>query len=855
MINKIKILTLIIFICVPFAVNSQDYYYNDFKPFNESIPSPEEFLGYPIGDYHTRHDLVVSYLKKLAELSNNASFSVYGKTYENRKLTLLAISSIDNHKNLEQIKIKHLQVVNGNTDITDFSDLPIIINLGYGVHGNEPSSTEAALLTAYILVASENEKVKEFRKEAVIFIDPTINPDGRDRHTNWVNNFRGDPLIADKYDIEHNETWPRGRTNHYWFDLNRDLFLGVHDESNARLKWYHEWYPNVVTDFHEMGTNSTYFFEPKNKSASLNPITPKENRSVLNKVFAEQFSEDLDKIGSLYFTDEVFDSTYPGYGSTYMDLQGSLALLFEQASSRGHLQENSTGVISFAFTIKNQFVSSIATIKASIKNKQLLYQYQHTFFANSKDKAAKSNVKGYVFGDDIDANRNKAFIDLLLKHKIEVYSLEDDLKINDKKFKSENSYVVPTKQKQYYMVQSIFETYSKYRDSVYYDTSAWSLVNFYNMEYNELPKMPKISSAINKGSNKIKVEPISTSDYAYIIPYEDYYAPAFLYQLQQNNVIVKTSSKPFSILSEGKEVQFGRGALMVSVKDQRVTKDSLFNLIKVSSIKYEVQVYAVNSGFTIRGNGLGSRSFQTVKKPKVMMIVEGEVSSYEAGEVWHLFEKRMNMHITKVPERNFSKVDLSRYNVIIMVSGNYKLLDKKSKEKLKEWISNGNTLITTAKASSWVIKNKLVNEGVIAKGNDSLIQPTRMNYGDSRGSLGKQNIGGAIFQVDLDITHPIAYGYQKRNLPVYKNNTVFLKPSSNKFSTVASYSQEPHIDGYISDENMNLLKKSASIIVSKIGQGRVVLFADNPNFRGAWYGTNKLFMNAIFFGSLINIPK
>ncbi len=855
MIKKIKSLILIVFVCIPFVANSQDYYYKDYKPFNKSIPSPEEFLGYPIGDYHTRHDLVVSYLEKLAELSENATFSIYGKTYENRKLILLTISSNQNHKNLEKIKTKHLQVVNGNTDITDFSDLPIIISLGYGVHGNEASSTEAALLTAYILVASENEKVQRFRDESVIFLDPTINPDGRDRHTNWVNNFRGEPLIADKYDIEHNESWPGGRTNHYWFDLNRDLLLGVHDESNARLKWYHDWYPNVVTDFHEMGTNSTYFFEPKNKSASLNPITPSENRSVLNKVFAEQFSEDLDKIGSLYFTDEVYDSTYPGYGSTYMDLQGSLALLFEQASSRGHLQENSTGEISFSFAIKNQFVSSIATIKASIKNKQLLYEYQNMFFVDAKNKAAKSKVKGYVFGDDYDANRNKAFIDLLLKHHINVYPLEDDLEINNKKFSSSNSYVVPTEQKQYYMVQSIFETYNQYRDSVYYDTSSWSLVNFYNMKYHEISKIPKISSIVSHESNKIKIEPVSISKYAYIIPYDDYYAPAFMYQLLKNKVIVKTSTKPFSILSGGKEVQFNRGSFMVSVRDQVVSKDSLFSLMIATSKKYDIQVYHANSGFTIRGNGLGSRSFQTVKKPKVMMIVEGEVSSYEAGEVWHLFEKRMDMPITKIPERNFLKVDLNRYNVIIMVSGNYKLLDEKSRGKLKEWVSNGHTLITSAKASTWVVKNKIVNESLIEKSKDSLIQATRMNYGDSRGSLGKQNIGGAIFEVDLDITHPIGFGYQRRSLPVYKNNKVFLKASSDKFSTVASYTKEPHIDGYISDENLDFLQKSASIIVSKIGKGRVVLFADNPNFRGAWYGTNKLFMNAVLFGSLINIPK
>ena len=375
--------------------------------------------------------MVVAYLEKLAELSDKATLMVYGKTNENRKLTMLTITSLENHKNFNAIKKKHLQVVDKNTNITDFSNLPIFINMAYGVHGNEPSSTEAAMLTAYTLIASENAKVKEYLKETIIFLDPTINPDGRDRHTNWANTYRGSPLIADKNDIEHNEGWPRGRTNHYWFDLNRDLLLAIQPESNARLKWYHEWYPNVVTDFHEMGTSSTYFFEPKNMSASLNPVTPKENYTTLNNLFAEQFSADLDKIGSLYFTGEVYDSTYPGYGSTYMDLQGSLALLFEQASSRGHLQETPTGEISFPFTIRNQYVSSFATIKATIKNKNLLYSYQNDFFKKSIEKASKSKVKGYVFGDNYDKNRTKAFLDVLLKHKIKVYSIDKKIDINN----------------------------------------------------------------------------------------------------------------------------------------------------------------------------------------------------------------------------------------------------------------------------------------------------------------------------------------------------------------------------------------------------------------------------------------
>jgi len=789
---------------------------------------------------------------KLAELSDKTSISVYGLTNENRKLVMLMITSLENHKNIATIKEKHLKVVDENTHITDFTELPIFVNLGYGVHGNEPSSTEAAMLTAYTLVASQSEKVEGYLKEAIFFLDPTINPDGRDRHTNWVNNFRGNPLIADKYDIEHNEGWPYGRTNHYWFDLNRDLLLGVMPESNARLKWYHDWYPNVVTDFHEMGTNSTYFFEPKNMSASVKPITPVENYTTLNNAFAKQFSADLDKIGSLYFTAERYDSTYPGYGSTYMDLQGSLALLFEQASSRGHLQETPTGAISFPFTIRNQFISSFSTIKASILHKDLLYNYQNTFFKKSIEKASKNKVKGYVFGNDFDKNRTKAFLDLLLKHKIKVYKLDKDLLQNNKKYKAKNSYIVPTKQKQHYLVQSLFETYKKYRDSVFYDASSWSLVNFYNMRHSALTKVPSYTNEVTIDKNIVETDKFEKSDYAYIIPWDDYYAPAVLNSLQQKRVLVKTSTKPFTIIANGENVDFNRGALLISVSIQSLSKDLLYETVISNCKEYNVQGYSVATGFMIKGNGLGSNSFKVLQQPKAMMIVEGSVSSYEAGEVWYLFEQRMQMPISKVPERLFNSVDLSKYNVIILVSGKYNGLDEKDKDKLKNWIENGNTLITIAKASSWAVENKLVKESLVKKDTDSVNVPERLNYSDIRGAKGKQSIGGAIFEVDLDITNPLGYGYHYRKLPVYKNNRVWLKPSISEFLTVAKYTENPHIDGYVTKENLDLMRKSASILISNKGEGRVVLFADNPNFRGAWYGTNKLFMNAVFFGSLLN---
>lgn len=849
--KKINQLVTIVFVLFQSVVFSQNYFTEDYKPFNSNIPSPEEFFGYAIGDAYSRHDQVVAYMEKLAELSNLAKLEVYGETHEHRKLVMLTITSPDNHKNLPAIKEAHLKVVDETIDVTDFSNLPIFINLGYNVHGNEPSSTEAALLTAYTLVASENPKVKSYLEHAVIFLEPTINPDGRDRYANWANSYKGNPLISDKYDISHNEQWPYARTNHYWFDLNRDLLLAVQPESNARLKWFHDWYPNVVTDFHEMGTSSTYFFEPKQLSASLNPVTPIENSTTLNEAFAKEYVADLDKIGALYFTKEKYDATYPGYGSTYGDLQGSLSLLFEQAGSRGHVQETAAGNLTFAFTIRNQYISSLATIKAAVKNKELLYSYQNKFFKNAITEASKSKTKAYVFGDNYDKNRNKEFVDLLLKHKIKVYPLDTDLTVKSKTFKKEYSFVVPTEQKEYLMVRTMFETYQKYRDSVFYDASSWSMANFYNMKYDALAKAPVLKDEITVKNNVINRKDFEPSNYAYVIPWDDYYAPALLYQLQEKKLIVKTAQEPFSIKANNQIVSFDRGALLIPVSLQPYDKDSLFNMLDKETKTHNIEAYAVHSGYSTTGIDLGSSNFATLKQPKIMMLIGGGTSAYEAGEVWHLLEQRMQMPITKVYDNRFGRTDIDRYNVMVLVSGSYNLLSKISHERINKWVAKGNTLITIRTASSWAINNKIVKESLVKKVTDSTA--ARLNYADTNGTLGKQRIGGAIFEVDLDITNPVAYGYHDKDIPVYKNNTVFMAPSKNRFSTVAKYTETPHIDGFVSQENIdNYIKKSASIIVSKIGTGRVVMFADNPNFRGAWYGTNKLFLNSIFFGDIIN---
>ena len=293
---------------------------------------------------------------------------------------------------------------------------------------------------------------------------------------------------------------------------------------------------------------------------------------------------------------------------------------------------------------------------------------------------------------------------------------------------------------------------------------------------------------------------------------------------------------------------------------QKKNAQEVFDILQKAQQKYQVPMYAVNSGYSLKGIDLGSSNIQPVKKIKAAMLIGDGIRSYEAGEVWHLLDTRMHMPISKIPLRNFNRTNFDKYTTLVMVSGQYNFT-KKQQEKIKAWVSKGNTLITIGGASKWAIDKKLVKETLTNKVKDSLSKDStkladRKPYVDARENLGKESVGGVILRADIDKTHPLAFGYRDNSIPVYKNNTVWLAPSKNEYATVAKYSKNPHIDGFITKKNMEeYLKPSASLIVSKVGGGRVVLFADNPNFRGSWYGTNRLFLNALFLGDKIRIPS
>ncbi|MEM6966932.1 MAG: M14 metallopeptidase family protein [Bacteroidota bacterium] len=852
-----KFLTLIFVTFTFLTIYSQKQSLEYFLPtctYDSKIPTPESVLGYQVGEWHASHDQVVMYLRALADASPRIVLQEYARSYENRPLLHLYITSEANHARLEDIRKEHLKLSDPTQSATvDISEMPTVVYQGFTIHGNEPSGGNASMLVAYHLAAGQCQEVQNILDNTVILFDPILNPDGFHRFSTWVNAHRSKNMSSDPNDREYNEVFPRGRTNHYWFDLNRDWLLLAHPESRGRVAKFHEWKPNILTDHHEMGTNQTFFFMPGIQTR-IHPLTPKRNQELTAEI-GKFHAAALDDLGSLYFTEERYDDYYYGKGSTYPDANGCIGILFEQASSRGHLQQTENGLMSFPFTIRNQAATAMSTLRAAVDLRKDLLNFQRDFYKTAMDEARKDSRKGFVFSESKDRSRLRHFVNLLQSHGIQIHTLQQDFSEGDKKFAKENSFYVPLEQPQYRLIKATFDPIFEFDDSLFYDVSAFTLPMAYNIAYTGVKKTPTISTinteampTLGKTEGKVIGE---KSTYGYIFEWQEYYAPNALYELLAEDLIVKVGTQPLTIPTEEGIKRFDYGTILVPVgNNQTRSADDIFTLINKVAKKNSLNIYAVKTGLTPTGIDLGSGDFKLLKKPEILLLAGSGVSSYDAGEVWHLLDQRYDIPITKMDVSRLGRADLSKYNCMVMVDGSYSSISDQS-SKLKTWVQEGGTLIAFKRAIRWATSNGISSVKFKRKENkndDNQQRPYEKMSADN----GAHVIGGAIFKTELDLTHPLGFGYHRASLPIFRRGTLFLQPAKNPYATPLRYSDSPLLSGYISQRNLEALKNSASIVVTGTGRGKVINMADNTNFRAFWYGTNKLFANAIFFGHIIN---
>jgi hypothetical protein len=464
-----------------FGQVSLEYYLDPNHTYDESIPKPKALLGHDVGNWHVSHDKLVNYMNKLAESSDRIQIENRGSTFEGRPILLLTITSQSNHKQIADIKKRHIALTEVGANKIEIKKQPLIVYQGFSIHGNEPSGSNAGLLLAYHLAASQEPETLKMLDELVILFDPSLNPDGLQRFSHWVNTNKNQNLTADPNDREYNEVWPGGRTNHYWFDLNRDWLPAQLPESQARIETFSSWLPNILTDHHEMGTNSSFFFQP-GVSSRVNPLISIKNQEITSKI-ASYHVKGFDKLGSLYYSEENFDDFYLGKGSAYPDVNGGIGILFEQASSRGHVQESDNGLLTFPFTIRNQLTAAFTTLKAATSMRIEILNYFKEFYSNSRNTALKSKQKSIVFSSGKDPIKRYEFAKILERHKIKVHKLNGILTREGKKYNSENSYIIPLEQKKYQLIQAMFTKQTKFKDSLFYDVSSWTFPYAFNLNY------------------------------------------------------------------------------------------------------------------------------------------------------------------------------------------------------------------------------------------------------------------------------------------------------------------------------------------------------------------------------------
>lgn len=843
---------LLLMMTGPLAFSQSSYYFPKATRLDPAIPTPEKFLGYAIGTHYTRHDQIVAYFRELAKVSNRVHVQTIGKTYEEREQIVVTFTAPENYSRLEEIRKEHLTSIDPSKPVLD-SKAPVVVMLGYSVHGNEGSCGEVSLLAGYYLAAAQDEEANQWLKEAVIFIDPSLNPDGRDRAANWFNSYKSFPAVADPLDKEHMEAWPNGRTNHYFADLNRDWLNLVHVESRNRVEFFHQWYPNVQIDFHEMGSNATYYFEPTPKRHE-SPIIPQFLYDE-NAVFAKYHAKALDEIGSLYFTKENYDNLSPIYGSTYPKFYGSLAATFEEAGSGGIVKETANGQLTFAFTIRNHLATSFSSLKAAIAEKTNLFKIQKDLFKYGLEQAKANPTKAYIFGDSRDETLTQKFLGLLLQHRIQVYDVAATASVEGKNFEKGKAYIVPAEQPNFLVIHSLFEEIAL-KDSLFYDNTGWSVIHAYGLQY---AKIKTNTNGFAKGSPVTATIPSKgsieggKSSYAYLLSYTDYNAGKALYQLLSKNIMVKTAFKPFTAAIGNEKRPYGYGSLVVPVAGQFISSDSLYAQLQKVALACQVRFTAATTGFSAAGVDLGSNNIKTVRKPEVALAFGQGITASEAGQVWFLLNQQLGIPVVKLDLQYFRQASLKKYTIIVLPAGNYNTWDKPVIDKLKAWIADGGTLITFQTATAWAIQNELVKEKLVESDEKaaSAKNTERLEFVSKQDVEGSKRINGAIFQADIDITHPIAFGLNDRKLFINKNGPTLLQKSTDKYATVAQYTDKPFINGYASKANISKVSNSAAIILSTVGNGRVVLFADDPTYRSYWLGTARLFFNSILFANLV----
>ncbi len=809
----------------------------------QQVPSPEAFLGYKVGTRYTRHHKIVAYFNEVAKARPNmVKLEQYGLTNEGRELMVAFVGSPENIQRLDEIRRNNLRLAGVSRDKAAplLNGAPAIVWLSYNVHGNEPSSSEAALLTLFALTDPSNAATKAWLKNTVVVIDPCINPDGRDRYVNWFNSVVGKDMNADPSSREHSEPWPGGRSNHYNFDLNRDWAWQTQVESQQRLKKYNTWLPQVHVDFHEQGYNAPYYFAPAAEPFH-EVITPWQRN--FQELIGRNNASYFDKNGWLFFTKESFDLLYPSYGDTYPIYNGAIGMTYEQGGhSRGGLAvvKSDGDTLTLVDRATHHFTTGLSTIETSSKNHEKLMSEFKQYFDDSRS-GKTGEYKTYVLTAK-DQNKLIPVIKLLEQNGIEWGTLDSKnfrgynyFSGKEEAFGDEGFHIaVSAYQPKSVMARVLLEPKTVVTDSNTYDITAWSVPYAYGV------KAYAVKEKLDLG-NSWKVAPVKevSSSYGLLIPYSSFNAARLLGDLLRSNIKVRFAESPFRY----KNKDYERGTLIVLKTGNPENWNAITN---AACIKHNIQPELVETGFVDKGFDFGSSSVSTLSgAPKVAMLTGDQVSSLGAGEVWHYFDKILEYPITLINATEMGRMNFKDIHVLIIPDGYIRALsDKATADKLKDFVRNGGKIIAlegavSQLASDWGLKQKS------EKDDEKPAEYADVRkYGERNKGYLSNSIPGAIFKMDLDNTHPLGFGYPDYYYTLKQDGVLyeFMKGGWN----VGVLKKDAHVSGVAGAKVKARLKDGMLFGVQGMGSGTVVYFSDNPLFRNFWENGKLIFANAVF---------
>ncbi|MFN0016025.1 MAG: M14 metallopeptidase family protein [Saprospiraceae bacterium] len=821
-------------------------YYLPAIQYDPAIPTPAQYLGYEVGTWHVSHDQLAGYLRELDRASDRMTLREYGRSHEHRPMLCLTVTAPENHARLDDIRQQRRRLADPSVSASlDPAAYPAVAYFGYSIHGNEASGSNAALLVAYYLAAAKTPEVERFLKNTVVLLDPCFNPDGLQRFSAWVNSRRSQSIMPDPAHDEFNEPWPSGRTNHYWFDLNRDWLVTQQPESVGRVEIFQDWLPNVLTDHHEMGTDATFFFQPGVPSR-VHPITPARNQELTARI-GEYHARLLSEKKVLFYSGENYDDFYYGKGSTYPDGNGCIGILFEQGSSRGSAQETDNGLLTFPYSIRNQVLTSLSTMQAITDLRGDLNAYLRDFFKTALDEARKDEARAYLFGDTLHGRPVRELVQILLRHRIQVHPLAEDVRLGEQFFQKNHAWAVPADQPNYRLVKAIFERRTQFPDSIFYDISAWTLPDAFGLDWAVADRRAYQPRWLGQALTNLPIPtaapvPAPRPDtYAFAVESTGYDLPRLLAALHRAEVRVQVATKPFR--AEGHN--FATGSLLIPLERQALDAAAIHVCMVQSGVR-DVRVHLLTNGLTPDGPDLGSNNFTTLRAPKVVVVTGRSAGTAETGEAWHLLDTRYGLAPLLLDAERAATLDLAKYNVLVLANGNFSRL---SADKVRQFVTGGGTVVASGAALRWLSGANLVS----LEFRNATAAPAagRRPYGNMDEDRRALSLPGAIFETELDLTHPLCYGYERSRLPMFIGDTVFVEVANNPYATPAVFAADPLLAGYLHERHYKPASGAAAVVVSGVGSGRVICFAGAPNFRGFWYGTNRLFANAVFFGNVV----